>query len=363
MTNSSPRPARQDDIFWLMWQQQMGADEAHQQCPQSRFSTAPIKPVVTKTVSVGSAMLDMPYDVADLGIENEMTAESRTPAPTAVSKARHHATPAADKVMARSSVSARSPISDNTDIVGMAIPLGNDVGNNHLSARPSDRAGKITMVDGGVAANTVSDAPLGSFVAMEQAQTMARACKDLSALQSALMQYEGCGLKYSARQMVFGHGVETRPRLMVIGDAPDAVEDKTGQAFSGAAGQLIKKALGFIGLSEDKNLYFTNSVYWKRPGNRAASLGEQRSCLPFLQKQIMLIEPAALLILGIGGVMSFLGVTTLAKGRALKKPHVAIAGRDIPLLVAFHPDHYLKDPSEKASLWEDLLCLQDIIPS
>ncbi|MDI9313914.1 MAG: uracil-DNA glycosylase [Hydrotalea sp.] len=208
---------------------------------------------------------------------------------------------------------------------------------------------------------TPEEIPLGSFAALAQATAMADKCKTLDDIIATLAQYEGCPLKHLARQMVFGAGVARQPILMVIGDAPDETEDREGQPFVGRPAQLIKKALAAAGFASDKNVYFTNSVYWKRPGSRAANAGEQKSCLPFLLKQIEIINPQQIWVMGIGGALSFFDMT-VAKCRAQKKSqlkiHVKNNERAIPVMVSHSPDYYWQRPLEKKSLWQDILAIK-----
>ena len=200
-------------------------------------------------------------------------------------------------------------------------------------------------------------APLGSFVAIEQATAMAEKCKTLDDIVAALQEYEGCPLKNFARNMVFGEGVGKNPTLMVIGDAPDELEDKQGKPFVGPAGQLIRKALAAAGFGGDSNCYFTNSIYWKRPGSRAANNGEQKSCLPFLLKQIEIVAPQQLWVMGIGGALGFFD-STISKCRAQKKLQLKIGERSIAVTVSHAPDYYWQKPLEKKLLWQDIVAMK-----
>ena len=198
--------------------------------------------------------------------------------------------------------------------------------------------------------------PLGSFDAIGQATNLASQCKTLDEIVAVLQQYEGCALKGLARNMVFGEGRGDEPALMVIGDAPDEAEDKEGRPFVGQPGQLIKKALAAAGFDGD-NTYFTNSIYWKRPGSRAANSGEQKSCLPFLLKQIEIINPAQIWLLGIGGALSFFD-STIAKCHAQKNLQLTIGARVIRVVVSHAPDYYWQRPLEKKWLWQDILSIK-----
>ncbi len=240
----------------------------------------------------------------------------------------------------------------------MSSPMATTISSSRRLHQNSNHQGNNPSTD-----NAPAAVPLGSFAASEQAKLLASGCKTLDELLAALEGYEGCPLKNLARHLVFGAGVSHNPDIMVIGDAPDATEDREGQVFAGAPGLLIKKALLAGGFSMDKNIYITNSLYWKRPGNRSPNLGEQLSCLPFLLKQIEIINPKQLWIMGIGGVMGFFN-STLAKYQGKNNITLSIAGekssQEIPVLVSQAPHHYWQNPVEKRSLWQDILRLKQV---
>ncbi|MGI9461354.1 MAG: uracil-DNA glycosylase [Alphaproteobacteria bacterium] len=203
------------------------------------------------------------------------------------------------------------------------------------------------------------DIPLGSFAANEQAIKQATECKTLDDIIKALQNYEGCELKNMALNLVFGDGVVKNPSLMVIGDAPDAIEDREGKVFAGPAGQLIKKALAAADFFIDKNTYITNSLYWRRPGNRRVNLGEQKICLPFLLRQIALIDPEQIWVMGLGGTMGFFD-STIMKCRGQKNLSLKVMDKIIPVMVGHAPDYYWQNSIEKKSLWQDILQLKKL---
>jgi DNA polymerase len=135
---------------------------------------------------------------------------------------------------------------------------------------------------------------------------------------------------------------------MFVGEGPGAQEDRLGKAFVGRAGQLLDKILAAVDLTRQE-VYITNTVLCRPPGNRTPKVNEIRTCAPYLNGHIELIEPRILVALG----------STAA--RALISPRARITRlrgtwheyRDIPLLPTFHPAALLRDPSKKRPVWED----------
>jgi len=165
-----------------------------------------------------------------------------------------------------------------------------------------------------------------------QAQKIADAAKDLSALKTAMSGFDAGALSDNATQCVFSRG-NPESGLMVIGEAPGRDEDIAGKPFVGRSGQLLDSMLAAIGLTEDA-FYMTNVVNWRPPGNRNPARDEIALCQPFLRRHIELIAPKIILI--VGGV-------SLA----------------IPALPIYHPAFLLKRPELKREAWRDLLSLHE----
>lgn len=182
---------------------------------------------------------------------------------------------------------------------------------------------------------------------------------DLDDLRARLETFEGCALRKLATRTVFGDGPATA-RLMVIGEAPGADEDRTGVPFVGRAGKLLDKMLASIGWPRE-TVFITNVVPWRPPGNRNPTPEEVTLCKPFVLKAIELIGPEALLLLGGSAAGAILdrheGITRL-RGRWLD---LAVGGREIPVLPTFHPAFLLRNPPSKALAWRDLLALKSRI--
>lgn len=195
-------------------------------------------------------------------------------------------------------------------------------------------------------------------VAISLATDVAARCTNLDALKAALAAFEGCALKHKATQMVFADGLADAP-VMAIGEAPGRDEDIQGKPFVGASGQLLDKMFESIGLSRDKNLYISNCVNWRPPGNRTPTNEELAILMPFLKKHIELKAPKALILIGAVAAKTVLntdeGITRLRKKNHIYKTD---QGVEIPAFCIFHPSFLLKRPENKSETWKDLLSIK-----
>ncbi len=158
-----------------------------------------------------------------------------------------------------------------------------------------------------------------------------------------------CKLRAGCTQTVFGVGDEHADWLFV-GEGPGADEDALGEPFVGQAGKLLDNMLLAIKLKRGKNVYIANVVKCRPPGNRNPDAEEIASCLPYLQRQIELIQPKLIVALGKVASTALLGRdATLASLRG--NPHDF---HGIPIIVTYHPAYLLRSPSEKAKAWQDL---------
>ncbi|MBU6476280.1 MAG: uracil-DNA glycosylase, partial [Alphaproteobacteria bacterium] len=188
---------------------------------------------------------------------------------------------------------------------------------------------------------------------MKEAAALAAAAQSVAELKAAAQNFNGLALKRTATQIVFADG-NPQARIMLIGDAPGADEDRTGVPFAGASGQLLDKMLGAIGLGRAGNVYIATILNWRTPGNRTPSKEEIDISLPFIRRHIELIKPAVIVLVG-GAAAKIL----LEK----KEPVSHLRGkwfdyRDIPAAVLFHPEYLLQSPQQKKPAWEDLQMIQ-----
>jgi DNA polymerase len=173
---------------------------------------------------------------------------------------------------------------------------------------------------------------------------------DWEALQARVRACTTCELHRTRTQTVFGVG-NPAARLMVIGEAPGADEDRQGEPFVGRAGKLLDAMLHAIGLQRG-DVYIANVLKCRPPGNRNPSLDEAARCEGFLRRQIGLVGPR--LILSVGGIAArnLLGTDTPV-GRLRGAVHEYGEDR-VPVLVTYHPAYLLRQPEEKAKAWQDL---------
>jgi DNA polymerase len=183
----------------------------------------------------------------------------------------------------------------------------------------------------------------------------------LRELEALVAGFEGCSLRRTAKSLCFARG-SAEARIMLIGEAPGRDEDLQGKPFVGRAGQLLDRMLAAIGLSEE-HVYITNTVYWRPPGNRTPTPEEIEACAPFLTRQIELLSPSVLVLLGGAAAKTILGVSEgimRLRGKWLTYP---CAGRDLPALATLHPAYLLRKPEQKRYAWRDLLMLRAALDS
>lgn len=189
------------------------------------------------------------------------------------------------------------------------------------------------------------------------AREICAAAQSLNELKNAMEKFEGCSLKFSANSTVFGNGNPAAP-VMFIGEAPGADEDMQGKPFVGRSGQLLSKMLEAIGLRRE-DCYITNVLPWRPPGNRTPTDGEVAVCLPFLQRQIELVKPKCIFLLGASAANALLDNTdSISHLRGKILDYRMSNGEIIPALCSYHPAYLLRSPQQKSKSWSDLLRLQ-----
>jgi len=192
--------------------------------------------------------------------------------------------------------------------------------------------------------------------AVQQARFVAESARSLSELKTAIEAFNGCNLKHSARSTIFASG-DAESGIMVIGSAPGAEDDREGVPFSGKSGQLFDKMLAAIGLTRSAIL-LTQVIPWRPPGNRAPSPAEMDICRPFIERQIALAEPKAILLLGNFSARFFFGENDTIHGLRGRWKEIAVADCVIPAIASLHPQDLLTAPVNKRLAWNDLLAFQ-----
>lgn len=194
--------------------------------------------------------------------------------------------------------------------------------------------------------------------AASRAAMLAEAADSLEALRAAIAGFDASPLRETATNLVFADGVPGAP-VMCIGEAPGADEDRLGRPFVGVSGQLLDRMLASIGMGRERDVYITNILPWRPPGNRTPTDAEILLFLPFVLRHIALARPRRLVLLGGVSAKALLrsreGITRL-RGRWHE---VAVPGAGaLPALATLHPAYLLRNPIAKRDAWADLLMLR-----
>jgi len=213
----------------------------------------------------------------------------------------------------------------------------------------------------GVAAPGPRPLPKAAAGAPEDAASLAREqatqARSLEELEAVLLRFEGCALRFSAKNLAF-HDGNPAGRVMLVGEAPGADEDRIGKPFMGRSGQLLDRMLAAIGLDRSQ-VYIANVVPWRPPGNRTPTPQEVAICKPFLARQIELAAPEVLVCLGGPATQNLLNVKDgILKMRGRWFDYRTENGRDIRVLPTLHPAYLLRQPLQKRLGWRDFALLK-----
>jgi len=207
---------------------------------------------------------------------------------------------------------------------------------------------------GAGAPSPTGPSPAAAFGALREDRRLAVSEMDLDTLRGEVQACEHCGLCKGRRQAVFGTGAQPAA-WMVVGEAPGEQEDRQGLPFVGRSGQLLDAMLASLGHSREKDVYIANVIKCRPPGNRNPKPEEIAACSPYLMRQIELLRPERILVLGRFAAQTLLQ-TEAPIGSLRGRVHVLRGndGREIPLVVSYHPAYLLRSPHEKARAWQDL---------
>jgi DNA polymerase len=168
-------------------------------------------------------------------------------------------------------------------------------------------------------------------------------------LQASVAGCVACPLCETRSRTVFGVG-DPNADWLCVGEGPGAQEDATGEPFVGPAGQLLDNMLTAIDLKRGRNVFITNIVKCRPPGNREPTPEEADRCAPYLVRQIETIRPKLIIALGKTAASNLLH-TTASLGSLRGRLHQYL---DIPVIVTYHPAYLLRNLPAKAMVWEDL---------
>ncbi|KAB1069926.1 uracil-DNA glycosylase [Methylobacterium soli] len=228
------------------------------------------------------------------------------------------------------------------------------------AAEPPRRA--LPPRDGGEAAPAPPARTYGQSAAAKpdeaagDARARAKETRSLEELVALLAGFDGCPLKFTAKNLVFADG-NPASRLMFVGEAPGADEDRIGKPFMGRSGQLLDRMMRAIGLDRS-SAYIANIVPWRPPGNRNPTPQEVSICKPFVERQIELADPDLIVCLGSPATQALTGTKDgILKARGRFYPY-RVGSREIRVLATLHPAYLLRQPVQKRLAWRDFRMLR-----
>jgi DNA polymerase len=196
-------------------------------------------------------------------------------------------------------------------------------------------------------------------MAIQSAREAARTAPTLEALRAMLEAFDGCALKSTATRLVFADG-NPSARIMFVGEAPGREEDIEGLPFVGRSGQLLNRMIAAIGLDRSK-AYIANVIPWRPPGNRTPTPQETQICLPFIQRQIELVNPDVLVTLGNPSTQTLLSTREGIMKTRGRWFDYDTGTRKIKAMATFHPAYLLRSPSYKRLAWQDLRAIAKML--
>lgn len=186
------------------------------------------------------------------------------------------------------------------------------------------------------------------------ARQLAASASTLDELRRHMAAFDGCNLKFTAKNLVFADG-NPNAELMLVGEAPGRDEDLEGLPFVGRSGRLLDRMLAAIGLDRT-SAYIANVIPWRPPGNRTPTPHETEICRPFIERQIELVNPKVLVNLGGPSAKTLLNTTEgILRLRGNWRVHTTASGVAIPAMPTLHPAYLLRTPAHKKLAWRDFL--------
>lgn len=195
-------------------------------------------------------------------------------------------------------------------------------------------------------------------VEVRMARAAANNVSTLEELKNTIKGFDDCGLKKTATNTVFADG-NPESKIMLVGEAPGENEDLQGIPFCGASGKLLDATIASIGLNRT-NVYITNTIFWRPPGNRRPTPEEIAICRPFVEKHIALVAPKLIVLVGGTATEALLNITsgvTKLRGKQYEYMNQYLS-KSIPAMVTYHPSYLLRQPTQKRQAWQDMLAIK-----
>ena len=201
---------------------------------------------------------------------------------------------------------------------------------------------------------TARPAAIPDDAAIASAQTVAQACRSIPELSDALNAFEGCGLKFTAKNLVFADG-NRQASVMFISDVPGREDDLEGRLLAGPIGMLFDRMLSSIELDRT-SVYLGSMIPWRPPGNRTPTAFEIEVSRPFIQRHIELAAPKLIVFLGELPAKTLITSTeSILRLRGQWRDYALADGKVIPTLSMLHPAYLMKQTAQKRLAWADLL--------
>ena len=204
------------------------------------------------------------------------------------------------------------------------------------------------------------------FLSLEEivaeAQKLANRAKTIEELQKIVGEFEGCNLKKMATNTVFCDG-NKESKIMVIGEARGNNEDLQGIPFCGDSGEVLTQMFSAINLHRQHDYYITNTLFWRPPGNRKPTEEELQICAPFVHRQIQLIAPKILILVGATAMNAVLKISDpISKIRGqLRKFAPSYLDSPTTSFTIFHPSFLMRQPAKKRLAWLDMLTIESFL--
>lgn len=234
---------------------------------------------------------------------------------------------------------------DRFQVVDDALPPAPEVApppTTPKKAAPASKGAKVNPAD------------VDNAKQISSAMELAAGAKNIDELREALDKFDGCALKKTASNLVLADGTSDA-KLMLVGEAPGAEEDRQGVPFVGPSGQLLNAMLASIGIQRDEVL-ISNTVFWRPPGNRTPTSQEAAVCKPFIDRLIEIVDPKVLVCVGAPSAHTLLGETqgiSRLRGKWFKFQTPKLS-HPITATALFHPAYLLRTPIKKRDAWNDL---------
>jgi uracil-DNA glycosylase family 4 len=227
-----------------------------------------------------------------------------------------------------------------------------DIAQRPRETAPPDPVSTIPVMISASIPAARGEPALAPEAAIVSAREAARTAPTLEALRELLEKFDGCALKSTATRLVFADG-NPRARVMFVGEAPGREEDLEGLPFVGRSGKLLDRMIAAIGLDRT-SAYIANVIPWRPPGNRTPTPQETQICLPFIQRQIELVNPDVLVTLGNPSTQTLLSTREGIMKTRGRWFDYDTGTRTIRAIATFHPAYLLRSPSYKRMAWQDL---------